>query len=255
MTEDAVVLITGAAGGLGRTMALGLLAAGRRVVGFDVIQTPIEHERFFSVVGSVRSERDCEEAVAKAIAHFGAVHALVNNAGLSMGIVSLRAMADGVKFYDVPVEGWRTLIDTNVNGPFLMARAVAPHLVAQKWGRIVNVVTSYTTMLKGAFTPYGPSKAALEAATVSWAEDLDGTGVTVNALLPGGAADTPMVPVESVSDRSKLVRPAVMVEPIKWLTSHASDGITGRRFIGKDWNPAAAPDQNLKTAGALAGWR
>jgi NAD(P)-dependent dehydrogenase (short-subunit alcohol dehydrogenase family) len=90
---------------------------------------------------------------------------------------------------------------------------------------------------------------------VSWAEDLDGTGVTVNALLPGGAAATPMVPVESVSDRSKLVRPAVMVEPIKWLTSHASDGITGRRFIGKDWNPAAAPDQNLKTAGALAGWR
>jgi 3-oxoacyl-[acyl-carrier protein] reductase len=110
-------------------------------------------------------------------------------------------------------------------------------------------------MLKDGFSPYGPSKAALEAATVIWASDLAGTGVTVNVLIPGGAADTPMVPVESISDRSKLVKPAVMVEPIKWLTSHASDGVTGRRFIAKDWNPAAPLEQNLAASGALAGWR
>lgn len=254
MAEDQVVIVTGAAGGLGRAMSLGLLAAGRRVVGVDIerakpaLESVAASDRFFPVCASVRSERDCARAVAQAIEHFGAVHAVVNNAGLGMEGISLEAMTKGVNFYDVPAEKWQALIDTNVNGPFLMARAVAPHLVEQKWGRIVNVTTSYPTMLKNGFSPYGPAKAALEAATVIWSKDLQETGVTVNVLIPGGAADTAMVPVEAVSERSNLVRPAVMVAPIVWLTSHASDGVTGHRFVAKEWNPDAP-------AGALAGWR
>lgn len=258
--EDHVVIVTGGAGGLGRTMALGLLADGRRVAALDVAQAePAMNalvaeakaagsgDRLFPVYGSVRSPRDCESAVAKVLERLGAVDALVNCAGLGMNAVSVQANVDGVKFYDVLPEQWGAAIETNVNGPFHMARAVAPHLVARGWGRIVNVTTSYTTMIKDGFSPYGPSKAALEAATVVWSNDLKDTGVTVNVLIPGGAADTPMVPPEVVPDRSKLVKPSVMVAPIVWLTSHASDGVTGRRFIGKEWSPG--------NAGAPAGWR
>jgi len=236
-------------------MSLGLLEAGRRVAGFDVKEAAIQNDRFFDVVGSVRSERDCARAVAQAIERFGAVHALVNNAGLGMEGISLEAMTKGINFYDVPAEKWQALIDTNVNGPFLMARAIAPRLVKQKWGRIINVTTSYPTMLKNGFSPYGPAKAALEAATVIWSKDLLETGVTVNVLIPGGAADTAMVPAEAVSDRSSLVRPSVMVAPVVWLTSRASDDVTGHRFVARDWDPRASVEENVRKAGALAGWR
>ena len=62
------------------------------------------------------------------------------------------------------------------------------------WGRIVNISMNYKTMRRGGFSPYGPSKAALESETIIWAQDLARTGVTVNALLPGGATHTGMIP-------------------------------------------------------------
>src|SRR5579875_1795114 len=222
-------------------MSLGLLAAGRRVVAFDIDRARpamdelvgLAHgagqsERLFPVYGSVRSEDDCARVVAAAIERFGRVDALVNNAGLGMGTISLQAMISGIPFYDVPAENWRALIDTNVNGPFLMAKAITPHLRKQGWGRIVNVTTSYPTMIKDGFSPYGPAKAALEAASVIWSNDLKGTGVTVNVLIPGGAADTPMVPYEAARDRTKLVPPHVMVAPVTWLSSRVN-GIPTRR--------------------------
>ncbi len=80
------------------------------------------------------------------------------------------------------------VIDTNVNGPFLMARAAAPHLHRRTDGGASSMSRWRTsTMRRAGFSPYGPSKAALESETIIWSQDLAGTGVTVNALLPGGA--------------------------------------------------------------------
>jgi Dehydrogenases with different specificities (related to short-chain alcohol dehydrogenases) len=93
-------------------------------------------------------------------------------------------------------------------------------------------------MMMEGFSPYGPSKAALEAATVVWAKDLAGTGVTVNALAPGGPANTRMIPATEVADRSTLIQPEVMIAPIVWLMSPRSDGVTGRRIIAKEWDAA-----------------
>jgi 3-oxoacyl-[acyl-carrier protein] reductase len=182
------------------------------------------------------------------------VHALVNNAGIGMSALSVDAQDCKVPFYALPAEFWRTLFDINVNGSFLMARAVAPHLVAQGFGRIVNVTTGVFTMVRGGFTPYGPAKAAMEAATAAWSDEFAGTGVTVNALLPGGAADTAMVPHASVADRSTLVAPGKMVAPVVWLTSPASDGVNGMRIIGNDWDADASAAENLAKS-ARAGWR
>ncbi len=60
-------------------------------------------------------------------------------------------------------------------------------------------------------------------------------GVTVNVLVPGGAADTGLIPADSPYDRSKLISPAVMETPICWLMSDQSNGVTGKRFIGQQW--------------------
>lgn len=260
------VVVTGGTAGLGRAMSLALLAAGHRVAAVGRSASTAAElaaeaarigaaERLLTVGGDVRSPDDCEAVVRRTIAHFGSIDALVNNAGINMPTrISNLQMKEGPKFYDLTVEQWRSIMTTNVDGAFFMARVVAPHLVEQGWGRIVNHVTSYRTMVRGGETPYGPSKAALESMTAVWANELKGSGVTVNAILPGGAADTRMISSEVVSDRSKLVPPTVMDAPIRWLISPASDAITGHRVVAALWRPDATDEENLAQAAPLAGW-
>lgn len=265
---DIVAIVTGAARGMGRAMTLALAGAGVRVVAADlassteamreVLDTARRngaHDNIVPVDCDVTQWRDCEHAVATAIARFGAVHGLVNNAGIAVTDEDLASgRARKRRFYQHTVDDWRRVLETNNLGPFQMARAIAPTLVQQGWGRIVNVTTSYTTMVLEGFSPYGPTKAALEAATVIWAKDLASTGVTVNALLPGGAGNTRMIPPDEMSDRAKLVQPDVMMAPIRWLMSAASDGVTGRRFTANRWDAALAPAVAAEQASTPAGW-
>ena len=106
----------------------------------------------------------------------------------------------------------------------------------------------------GGNTPYGQAKAALEAASAGWAADLAGNGVTCNVLIPGGAADTPMIPKEAPVDRNRLVSPAAMVAPLCYLASDASDGVTGMRFLASKWTIDGDPAANLERAMAPAAW-
>jgi 3-oxoacyl-[acyl-carrier protein] reductase len=262
------VIVTGAARGMGRAMTLGLAAAGVRVAAADlassreamgeVLDTARKsgaHERIFPVDCDVTRAADCVAAVRAATERFGALHGLVSNAGIAIPDEELLSgRPKRRRFYEHEVDAWRRVIDTNVNGSFQMARAVAPALVAQGWGRIVIVTTSHTTMVMDGFSPYGPSKAALEAAVVVWSKDLADTGVTVNALVPGGAGNTRMVPLDEGPDRSKLVQPEVMMAPVVWLMSGASDGVTGRRFIANKWDPALASAAAAAKCGSPAGW-
>jgi NAD(P)-dependent dehydrogenase (short-subunit alcohol dehydrogenase family) len=101
---------------------------------------------------------------------------------------------------------------------------------------------------------YGPSKAALEALSAIMAKDLDGTGVTVNVLVPGGVTNTPMISDEAGFDRAKLIQPEVMVPPLLWLVSDAAGKVTGRRFLGVHWDPELPPEQAAERAGAPVVW-
>jgi 3-oxoacyl-[acyl-carrier protein] reductase len=262
------VIVTGAARGMGRAMTLALAGAGVRVAAADLASAAPAmnemidlarrqgvHERIAPVECNITRWPDCTGAVQSALERFGAVHGLVNNAGIAIPDEELEAgRVRRRRFYQHEIEAWRRVIDTNVNGSFQMAKAIAPRLVEQGWGRIVNVTTSFTTMVLEGFAPYGPSKAALEAATAIWAKDLAGTGVTVNALVPGGPGNTRMIPQHEAADRSKLVQPEVMMAPITWLISAQSDGVTGRRFVANQWDPALSPAVASERAGAAAGW-
>ena len=108
-----------------------------------------------------------------------------------------------VRFWQADPARWRRLMDINVAGPFLMARAAVPHMITQGAGRIVNVTTSLDTMLAAGMAPYGPSKAALEAGTAVWAKDLAGTGVTANVLVPGGPVDSAFLSPDTQFPRDK----------------------------------------------------
>jgi 3-oxoacyl-[acyl-carrier protein] reductase len=163
-------------------------------------------------------------------------------------------MTEPVRFWEAETERWQAMMDVNFKAPFLLAREVAPGMIDAGWGRIVNVTTSLDTMIRQNYTPYGQSKAALEAATSSWAKDLAGTGVTVNVLVPGGPTNTGFIPANAPFDRAALIQPGVMVEPIRWLASRDSDGVTDCRFVGRDWDTSLAPDEAAQRTRAPAAW-
>ncbi|ANF32164.1 short-chain dehydrogenase [Leifsonia xyli] len=265
--EGTVAIVTGGGRGLGQAMARGLARAGANVVisaarqaeeirrVADAINTDLGAARVLALQADVTREADCRRLVDEAVTAFGGLHILVNNAGRGMKYVSDAFLTEPTRFWEVDGDTWRTIVDTNVNGPFLMAKAAVPYLLEQGWGRIVNITMNHDTMRRAGFSPYGPSKAALESETVIWAQDLAGSGITVNGLLPGGATDTGMIP-EGVSAavRSRLLQPEVMVEPLLWLASDASAAVTGARLDAARWDSTLPPNQAAAAALEPAGW-
>jgi 3-oxoacyl-[acyl-carrier protein] reductase len=254
--DGTVAIVTGAARGLGKAMADGLARAGASVAYVDMdgaalaqATREVENQSGCGPVTSlscdIRQQGDCERVVAETLRRFGALHVLVNNAGKGPLALEQSPRTKSLKFWEADPEVWRDIIVTNVNGTFLMARTAAPVLLAGGWGRIVNVTTSLPTMQRRHNSPYGVSKAAIEAETLIWAKDLEGTGVTVNSLIPGGAADTDFVHMASRKELAAIGRtllpPAVMVKPIIWLAARLSDGVTGARFVGKLWDETLPP--------------
>jgi NAD(P)-dependent dehydrogenase (short-subunit alcohol dehydrogenase family) len=259
------VIVTGAGSGLGQAMALALARSGAGVLALDVAGERLqETQRLVREAGAkgrlepmavdVRSDTGCAAAVTMAKERLGGLGGIVNCAGLGPAYLKPDALSNPPKFWEADPVRWWDIIDVNVRGPFLLARAAMPTLLASGWGRVVNVTTSFNTMMRAGQMPYGQSKAALEAASASWSEDARGTGVTVNILVPGGAADTRLVPEDSPFDRTKLVKPEVMGPPIVWLMSKLSDGTNGMRFVGNRWDPARPWQEAMQMAGAPIGW-
>ncbi len=262
-----VAIVTGGGRGLGRAMALGLAEAGVHVVATAAReQDEVEAVALLAeaaqgpgqvlpLAADVTTEDGCARAVAAAIERFGRLDILINNAGRGMKYVSERFLTEPTRFWEIDPQTWRLVIDTNVNGPFLMARAALGPMLRAGSGRIVNISMNYETMRRRGFSPYGPSKAALESETAIWAKDLAGTGITVNALLPGGATLTGMIPAgtpESV--RAGLLDPAVVVPPLLWLLSSDAGDITGRRLTATRWDAARGGRAAAEAAMDAAGW-
>lgn len=261
--DGRVAIVTGGGRGLGRAMVLGLAAAGAHVVAtaareaaeVEAVAAADGAGRVVPVVADVTREDDCARVVALAHERFGRLDVLVNNAGRGMKYVSERFLTEPTRFWEADPEVWRMVIDTNVNGPFLMARAAVPGMIAAGHGRIVNITMNHATMRRRGFSPYGPSKAALESETVIWAQDLEGTGVTVNALLPGGATATGMIPDGFPAEaRAGLLDPGIVVPSLLWLASDDSSGVTGRRLDASRW-PSGVPEAEAAAASIdSAGW-
>jgi NAD(P)-dependent dehydrogenase (short-subunit alcohol dehydrogenase family) len=261
-----VVIMTGAGRGLGRAMAHGLAEAGANVTMVDLdrdvlMESAKSVERVggqgcaLPVVADVTSQDNAKDVIAKTLDRFGKISVLVNDAAIGPQAVTKDLFRQPPKFWETDLAMWQRMMAVNAYGTHLMSATVAPHMVERGWGRIINVTTSLDTMYLKGCGAYGPSKAASEANTAIMATDLEGTGVTANVLVPGGPANTRMIPDEGIyAKRDQLIQPEVMVPPLLWLISPAADGINARRFRAAAWDPKLAPEKAAEAAGAPIAW-
>ncbi len=246
-----VAIITGASRGIGYSFADALLGAG-----YDVTITAARNPERLEAAAATLAEKhtarqvlavlsdagrpeDAEWTASETLARFGRIDILINNAGRGPGEISDTFHQQAPNFWDAEPEAWTEIVRTNIDGPFLMARACVPHMIAQGWGRIIGISTSRVTMIKPGFAPYGATKAALDCMTGIFAQDLDGTGVTANVLLPGGPTDTDFIPRAGRTGAYMNLLPVdVMNHALLWLVSDAADCVTGGRFVGAKWDSA-----------------
>jgi NAD(P)-dependent dehydrogenase (short-subunit alcohol dehydrogenase family) len=239
-----VAIVTGGGRGLGRSIALAYAQAGADVVisaARNADEAEAVAELGSSLPGSIQAVQadvtvagDVERLVARALDISGRIDVLVNNAARGMRFVNPRFMTDPQPFWEADPEAWALVIETNIVGVFLMSRAVVPHMLAAGGGSIINVTINHSTMVRRGFSPYGPSKAALEAMTSVWAAELEGTGVHINLLAPGGATNTGMIP-DSVPEGVELLDPDIIAPAALHL---ALAQTSGARILATEWGAA-----------------
>ncbi len=256
-----VVLLTGAAGGLGTVMTTDLLAAGHAVAAVDRNRASLDklakhvaphRSRFIAIQAELSDPAQCIAAIANAAVHFGRLEGLINNAGIGMSSIRPDAEKNHPGIAELSADLWDRFFAINVRAPMLLAQAALPHMRDAGWGRIVNNTTSFRTMLR--VLPYGATKSALESMSAVWADELKNAAIMVNVLIPGGPTDTPFVADEAGWPREQMLRPAIMGPPAVWLMSNASDGFTGQRVTAADWDAARPADEAARGASRPIGW-
>jgi len=179
-----VAIVTGTSRGLGQYFARALAKAGA-----DLVLTsrkretlaPFEAEmkalgrRTLALELDVRNQESIQKMASDAVAAFGQIHILVNNAGCNIRKPAL----------DVTWEDWNTILDTNLRGSFFVAQAVARGMIEKGYGRIVNIGSVTSVAGYAGLAPYGASRGGIRQLTMSLADDWGKYGVTVNCLAPG----------------------------------------------------------------------
>ena len=191
--ENSVILITGAARGLGAAMARGAASRGARPVLVDLDEASLGDTRqtceaLGAEVGcygaDVSKEKEVERLFERAVEDFGRLDALINNAGILRDGLLVKAR-DGEIVDKLSLEQWQSVIDVNLTGVFLCGREAAAHMIRLKSrGCIINL-SSVSRAGNFGQTNYSASKAGVAAMTVVWAKELARHGIRVNAIAPG----------------------------------------------------------------------
>jgi 3-oxoacyl-[acyl-carrier protein] reductase len=181
-TPQQVALVTGASRGIGRAIALALAQAGQRVVGTatsesgaDGISAALAPFGGRGIVLDVTDGPALQVAVESIVAAEGALHVLVNNAGITRDTLSMR-MRD---------EDWDAVLDTNLKAVFRACRAVSRPMMKQRYGRIVNITSVVGASGNAGQANYAAAKAGVAGLSRALARELGSRGITVNCVAPG----------------------------------------------------------------------
>ena len=237
--KDKVAIVTGSAQGIGRIYALRLASEGARVVVTD-LQDPdpvadeiaAEGGEALALRTDVADAKSVEEMARSAVARFGRIDILVNNAAL-FGVLQRRP------FEQIPVEEWDRVMAVNVKGLFLCCREVLAQMKRQRKGRIINI--SSGTVLQGTpqFLHYVTSKGAVVAFSRALAREVGEFGITVNTIAPGHTLSEtvrrrgPNADERAVATRAirRSQTPEDLAGTVVFLASDDSEFITGQMIV------------------------
>lgn len=170
------VLITGAAGGIGRCLCEGFAAQGHDVLAADVAEARFTQANILFQRMDLRDEAAVRTAFARCRERFGPLHVLINNGAISHFCQPVA---------DMTVEEWDKVLQTNLRGAFLCCRAFVAANAGAGYGRIINIASTRGRQNEAHWEAYGASKGGLAALTASLCVSLRGSGITVNAVSPG----------------------------------------------------------------------
>lgn len=237
-----VVIITGAGQGIGRAYAHGFARAGANVVIAEIdagrasrVSSEIESGggTAFAVPTDIAETASANAMAQATLERFGRIDVLVNNAAVH---VSLQRRP----FWEIPDDEWEAVMRVNIGGYFRAARAVVPAMKKAGWGRIINISSSATLIGLTNYLHYVTTKSAAIGMSRSMARELGGSGVTVNALLPGQILTEVANPgqtdqlIQRVRERQIVPRsgtPEDVLGMLLYLASPASDFVTGQSFV------------------------
>ena len=240
--DKKTAIVTGARRGIGRAIALALAKEGANVVVSDVSQEDCEKvvaeikglgSRGLALKCSVTSTTEIEGMIKRTIAEFGKLDILVNNAG----IIAFKP------FLELTDEDWDNILNVNLKGQFLCARAAAKEMAKNKWGRIINIASISSGGCGIAFpliAHYTASKGGVIALTEALALELTSQGINVNAICPG-AVDTDMTKGVKESGqleqllrripKGRLGQPEDIAHLAVFLASEEADYISGAAIV------------------------
>jgi NAD(P)-dependent dehydrogenase (short-subunit alcohol dehydrogenase family) len=240
--DKRTAIVTGARRGIGRAIALALAKEGANVVVSDISQEDCEKvvteikalgRRGLALKCNVTSRTSVEDMVKRTVAEFGKLDILVNNAG----IIAYKP------FLELTEEDWDNILNVNLKGQFLCARAAAGEMIKNKWGRIINIASISSGGCGIAFpliAHYTASKGGVIALTEALALELTPRGINVNAICPG-AVDTEMTKGVKESGqleqlllripKGRIGQPEDIAHLAAFLASEEADYISGAAIV------------------------
>jgi NAD(P)-dependent dehydrogenase (short-subunit alcohol dehydrogenase family) len=233
MLEGKVAMVTGASQGLGRALALAYAKEGASIVinsRSEVSIRPVAEEveslgaEVLALAADVSRSADVEKLVGAATQRFSRIDVLVNNAGL---------LGPRVAIEEYPEDEWRKVIDANLTGPFLVSKAVIPHMPGG--GSIVNVVSGVSVEGRAKWGAYSVSKFGVEGLTQILSAELKERGIRVNAVDPGGMRTEMRAAAYPEEDPMTRITPEENTDVFLYLASDESEDVTGERFKAQEF--------------------